>query len=58
MEHGCDITRILIACVLSDARFDRLVGNMSMYQEHLFQSGSKKDQHFPSFLELSLRTIL
>ena len=30
MEHGCDITRIWIGYVLSDARFDWLVGNMSM----------------------------
>ena len=41
-KHGCDITRILIGYVLSDTRFDWLVGNMSMYQENLFQSRSKK----------------
>ena len=58
MEHGCDITQILIGYVLSDARFDWLVRNMSMYQENLFQTRSEKDQQFPSFLELSLRTIL
>ena len=55
-KHDCDITRILIGYVLSDARFDWLVGTMSMYQENLFQSRSKK--HFPSFVELSLRNIL
>ena len=41
-KHGCDTTRILIGYVLSDARFDWLVGNMSEYQENLFQSRSKK----------------
>ena len=42
-KHGCDITRILIGYVLSDARFHWLVGNMSVYQENLdlFQSRSK-----------------
>ena len=34
-----------IGYVLSDARFDWLVGNMSAYQENLFPSRSK--QHFP-----------
>ena len=58
MEHGCEITRILIGYVLSDVRFDWLVRNMSVYQENLFQSRKKEDQHFPSFLEVSLRTIL
>ena len=56
-KHGCDITQILIGYVLSDARFDWLVGNMSVYQENLFQSKGKQSnkQHFPSFVELSLR---
>ena len=58
MEHGCEITRILIDYVLSDARFDWLVGNMSVCQENLFQSTSKKKQHFSSFVELSFRDIL
>ena len=50
-KHGCDIPRILIGHhVLSDARFDWLVGNMSMYQENLFQSRSKKTS---IFLQLS-----
>ena len=52
------ITRILIGYVSSDARFDWLVGNMSVCQENLFQSRSKKNQHSPSFVELSLRNIL
>ena len=39
-------------------RFDWLVGNMSVCQENLFQSKSEKNQHFPSFVELSLRNIL
>ena len=30
-KHGCDITRILIGYVFSDARFDCLVGNISVY---------------------------
>ena len=30
-------SRILIGYVLSDARFDWLVGNMSVYEEGLFQ---------------------
>ena len=37
-KHGCDITRFLIGSVFSDVRFDWLVGNMSVYQENLFQS--------------------
>ena len=41
-KHSCDITRILIGYVLSDARFDWLVGNMSVYQESVFQLKSKK----------------
>ena len=41
-NHGCDITRILIGYVLSDARFDWVVGNMSVYQEIRFQLTSKK----------------
>ena len=40
-KHGCGITRILIGYVLSHARFfDWLVGNMSVYQENLFQFNS------------------
>ena len=39
-KHGCDISRILIGYVLSDARFDWLVGNMRVCQENLFQSKS------------------
>ena len=50
---------ILIGYVLSDARFDWLVGNMSVcHLENLFQSRSLKKQHFPSFFELSLTNIL
>ena len=30
-KHSCDITQILIGYVLSDARFDWLVGNMGVY---------------------------
>ena len=41
-KHGCDITRILIGYVLSDGRFDWLVGNMSVCQESLFQSRINK----------------
>ena len=48
----------MIGYVLSEVRFDWLVGNMSMCQENLFQSKSEKNQHFPSFVELSLRNIL
>ena len=49
-------SRILIGCMLSDARFDWLVGNMSVNQENLFQS--RIFLHlFPSFVELSLRNI-
>ena len=50
-KHGSDITRTLIGYVLSDARFDSLVGNMNAYQENL-------DQEFPSFVELFSRNIL
>ena len=57
-KRGCDISRILIGYVLSDVHFDWLVGNMSLCQENLFQSKSEKNQHFPSFVELSLRNIL
>ena len=57
-KQGCDITRILIGYVLSDARFDWLVGNMSVYQEICFSLEEKKPQYFPSFVELSLRNIL
>jgi len=49
-KYGCDITRILIGYVLSDVRFDWLVGNMSACEE------SKK--HFPSFVEFLSRNIL
>ena len=49
---------ILIGYVLPGVRFDWLVGNMSVCQENLFQSKSEKNQHFPSFVELSLRNIL
>ena len=49
-KDGCDVTRILIGCMPSDARFDWLVGNMSAYQENLFQS--RIFLHlFPSFVE-------
>ena len=49
-------SRILIGRMLSDACFDWLVGNMSMYQENLFQS--RIFLHlFPSFVKLSLRNI-
>jgi len=41
-EHGCDITRILNDYVLSDARFDWLIVNMSAYQENLSPSRSKQ----------------
>ena len=30
-KHSCDITQIVIGYVLSDARFDWLVGNMGVY---------------------------
>ena len=52
-KQGYDIKEILIGYVLSDAGFDWFVGNMSVCQENLFQSRSKKNQHFPSFVELS-----
>ena len=51
-KHGCDITRILIGYMPSDVRFDWLVGNMSVYQENLFQSRVFL-YLFPSFVELS-----
>ena len=35
-KQCCDITRILIGYVLSDACSDWLVENMRAYQEHLF----------------------
>ena len=57
-KRGCDISRILIGYGLSDARFDWLVGNMSVCQENLFKSKSEKTSIFPSFVELSLRNIL
>ena len=41
-KHGSDITRILIGYVLSDLRFDWLVGNMGVFQENLLYSRSKK----------------
>ena len=44
--HGCDITWILIGYVLSDARFDGLVGNVTACKSKN-QKGNK--QHFPSF---------
>ena len=56
-KHSCGIIRILISYVivstnygyvLSDARFDWLVGNMGAYQEKLF----------PSFVELFSKNIL
>ena len=33
-KHGRDITQTFIGYVLSDARFDWPVGNMSFYQEN------------------------
>ena len=45
-KNGCDITRILIGYVLSDARFDWLLGNTSVYQENLFQARIKKTSIF------------
>ena len=47
-KHVCDITRILIGYVLSDARFDWLVGKVRR----------KEKQHFPSFVKLYLRNII
>ena len=55
-KHGCGITGILIGYVLSDARFDCLVGNMSVCVENLFQSRSKKTA-FPSFVEYVIKAI-
>ena len=49
-KDSCNITRILIGQMLSDARFDWLVGNMRAYQENLFRSRINK-QDFPSFVE-------
>ena len=49
-KYGCDITRILIGYVLSDVRFDWLVGSMSAYEEN--------KKHFPSFVEFLSRNIL
>ena len=59
-KHRCAIERILIGYVLPDVRFDWLVGNIhvGLYQGNLFQSRSKENQHFPSFVELFLRNIL
>ena len=54
-KRGFGITQILIGCVLSDARFDWLVGNMSLYQENLFQSRSKKKPAFSSVCRIILR---
>ena len=54
IKHGCDISRILIGYVLSDARFDWLVGNMSVCYENLLESKSEKNS---IFLHL-LRNIL
>ena len=50
-KHFCDITRILIGNVLSEARW--LVGNMSMYQENQFQSKSKNTTTTRIFPHLS-----
>ena len=50
-KYSCDITRILIGYVLSDAHFDWLAGNMSAYQEVV------NKQHFPSFVELFSRNV-
>ena len=56
-KHGCDIKLILIGYKPSDARFDWLVENMSVYQENRFKS--RIFVHLlPSFVELSLRNIL
>ena len=51
-------SQILIGYVSSDVHFDWLEENMSVHQENLFQSRIQKKQHFPSFVELSLRNIL
>ena len=40
-KYGCDFTRILIGFVLSDARFDWLVGNMNVYLNNLSRPRSK-----------------
>ena len=45
-KHGCDITRSLIGYVLSEVRFDWLVGNVNVYQENLFQLRRKKKPAF------------
>ena len=37
-KYGCDFTRILIGYVLSDARFDWLVGNMKVYLKKSIKS--------------------
>ena len=37
-KHGSDIARILIGYVLSDLRFDLLLGNMGVFQENLLYS--------------------
>ena len=50
-KHDYDITLILIGYVLLDINFDWLVGNLSVYQENLFQSRSKKTAF--SFIILS-----
>ena len=39
--HSCDITRILFGYVLSDARFDWLLGNKSAYEENICRSRTK-----------------
>ena len=46
IKRGCDISQNLIGYELSDARFDWLVGNMSVCQENLFQSKSEKTSIF------------
>ena len=56
-KHGCDTRQILIGYMPSDALFDWLVENISMYQENLFQS--RIFLHlFPSLFKLSLRNIV
>ena len=55
-RFSCDITRILIGYVLSDANFDWLVGNMSAFRVNFDQE--EKKQHFSLFIESFSRTIL
>ena len=49
-KRGCDFAQISIGYVLSDKPFDWLVGNMSVYQENLFQSS--KNQAFSFICEI------